>query len=124
LTTGTGATSIGYGCWSKSCQRWRKSLASRSKAAQRSTCSSTICLDCQWASIRPGKLAAALSRQHPRDLFDVGLLLEDERADQRLWRTFLVYLTCSPKPACEMLAPRIPADFAATFDARFRGHDD
>jgi hypothetical protein len=74
-----------------------------------------------FADLYAGKLAAALSRQHPRDLFDVGLLLEDERADQVLWRTFLVYMTCSPKPAWEMLAPRVPADFAATFDAHFKG---
>ncbi|MFL9871730.1 nucleotidyl transferase AbiEii/AbiGii toxin family protein [Paraburkholderia megapolitana] len=74
-----------------------------------------------FADLYAGKLAAALSRQHPRDLFDVGLLLEDERANQVLWRTFLVYLTCSPKPAWEMLAPRMPADFTATFEAHFRG---
>lgn len=74
-----------------------------------------------FADLYAGKLAAALARQHPRDLFDVGLLLEDERADQMLWRTFLVYLTCSPKPAWEMLAPRVPADFAATFEAHFKG---
>lgn len=74
-----------------------------------------------FADLYAGKLAAALSRQHPRDLFDVGLLLEDERADAGLWRTFLVYLTCSPKPAWEMLAPRVPADFEATFEAHFMG---
>ncbi|MFJ1260740.1 nucleotidyl transferase AbiEii/AbiGii toxin family protein [Cupriavidus sp. CuC1] len=74
-----------------------------------------------FADLYAGKLAAALSRQHPRDLFDVGLLLEDPRADEMLWRTFLVYLTCSPKPAWEMLRPRVPADFAATFDVHFRG---
>jgi predicted nucleotidyltransferase component of viral defense system len=74
-----------------------------------------------FADLYAGKLAAALSRQHPRDLFDVGLLLEDERANDVLWRTFLVYLTSSPKPVWEMLAPRVPADFAATFDAHFRG---
>ncbi|WP_258364103.1 nucleotidyl transferase AbiEii/AbiGii toxin family protein [Halomonas sp. LBP4] len=68
-----------------------------------------------------GKLAAALSRQHPRDLFDVGQLLEDERADGMLWRTFLVYLTCSPKPAWEILAPREPMDFEAIFNTHFRG---
>ena len=28
-----------------------------------------------FADLYAGKLAAALSRQHPRDLFDVGLLL-------------------------------------------------
>ncbi|MGY2486214.1 nucleotidyl transferase AbiEii/AbiGii toxin family protein [Cupriavidus sp. CP313] len=74
-----------------------------------------------FADLYAGKLAAALSRQHPRDLFDVSLLLEDERADGTLWRTFLVYLTCSPKPAWEMLAPREPADFEATFNTHFRG---
>ncbi len=74
-----------------------------------------------FADLYAGKLAAALSRQHPRDLFDVGLLLQDERADEALWRTFLVYLTCSPKPAWEMLVPRVPADFEATFEAHFKG---
>lgn len=74
-----------------------------------------------FADLYAGKLAAALSRQHPRDLFDVGLLLEDERADVTLWRTSLIYLTCSPKPAWEMLAPRAPADFVPTFEAHFKG---
>lgn len=76
---------------------------------------------CDFADLYGGKMAAALSRQHPRDLFDVGLLLEDERADEKLWRTFLVYLTCSPKPAWELLAPRDPVDFEATFEAHFKG---
>ncbi|WP_440329934.1 nucleotidyl transferase AbiEii/AbiGii toxin family protein [Luteibacter sp.] len=74
-----------------------------------------------FADLYAGKLSAALSRQHPRDLFDVGLLLDDKRTGQELWRTFLVYLTCSPKPAWEMLAPHMPADFSATFDAHFKG---
>lgn len=74
-----------------------------------------------FADLYAGKLSAALSRQHPRDLFDVGLLLRDERADQSLWRTFLVYLTCSPKPVWDMLAPPVPADFAVTFETHFKG---
>lgn len=74
-----------------------------------------------FADLYAGKLAAALSRQHPRDFFDVGLLLEDERADMTLWRTFLVYLTCSPKPAWEMLAPREPKHFDALFETHFKG---
>lgn len=74
-----------------------------------------------FADLYAGKLAAALSRQHPRDLFDIGLLLEDERADATLWRTFLVYLTCSPKPSWELLVPREPMGFETTFDAHFRG---
>lgn len=74
-----------------------------------------------FADLYAGKLAAALSRQHPRDWFDVGLLLDSGRLDQSLWRTFLVYLTVSPKPAAEMLAPSDPVDFADVFDRQFRG---
>ncbi len=67
-----------------------------------------------FADVYAGKLAAALSRQHPRNLFDAGLLLADECANEGLWRTFLAYLTCSPRLAWKMLAPRVPADFAET----------
>lgn len=74
-----------------------------------------------FADLYAGKLCAALSRQHPRDLFDMQPLLEDGRLDERLWRTFLVYLTCSPKPAAEMLAPRVPRDFEQIFAAHFQG---
>ncbi|MCB1629614.1 MAG: nucleotidyl transferase AbiEii/AbiGii toxin family protein [Xanthomonadales bacterium] len=74
-----------------------------------------------FADLYAGKLAAALSRQHPRDWFDVSLLLDSGRLDQALWRTFLVYLAVSPKPAAEMLAPGEPVDFAEVFDRQFRG---
>lgn len=74
-----------------------------------------------FADLYAGKLSAALSRQHPRDLFDMQPLLDEGRLDERLWRTFLVYLTCSPKPAAEMLAPQEPRDFERTFDAHFQG---
>ncbi|WPC06185.1 nucleotidyl transferase AbiEii/AbiGii toxin family protein [Pseudomonas benzenivorans] len=74
-----------------------------------------------FADLYAGKMAAALSRQHPRDLFDIGLLLEDPRTDERLWRTFLIYMTCSPKPAWEMLVPNEPKEFAAIYEAHFRG---
>ena len=74
-----------------------------------------------FADLYAGKMAAALSRQHPRDLFDLGAMLADERADERLWRTFLVYLTCSPKPAWEMLEPGEPQGFEETFRAHFDG---
>lgn len=74
-----------------------------------------------FADLYAGKLAAALSRQHPRDLFDIDVLLRQQGIDSSLWRTFLVYLTCSPKPAPEILAPSEPRDFAVVFDAQFRG---
>ncbi|MEP6906604.1 MAG: nucleotidyl transferase AbiEii/AbiGii toxin family protein [Pseudoxanthomonas sp.] len=74
-----------------------------------------------FADLYAGKLAAALSRQHPRDLFDMGAVVEQERLDVMLWRTFLIYLTCSPKPAAELLAPAEPRDFTATFAGHFEG---
>lgn len=49
-----------------------------------------------FADLYAGKLAAALSRQHPRDWFDVGLLLASGRLDHALWYTFMVYLAVSP----------------------------
>lgn len=73
------------------------------------------------ADLYAGKMAAALSRQHPRDLFDMGRLLDRNGIDERLWRTFLVYLTCSPKPAAELLAPGLPTDFEMTFERHFKG---
>ena len=43
------------------------------------------------------------------------------RLDDRLWRTFLVYLTSSPKPAAEILAPSEPQAFERTFSMHFQG---
>jgi predicted nucleotidyltransferase component of viral defense system len=74
-----------------------------------------------FGDLYAGKLSAALSRQHPRDLFDMQPLLDEGQLDERLWRTFLVYLTCSPKPAAEMLMPQEPRDFEQTFTAHFQG---
>lgn len=74
-----------------------------------------------FADLYAGKLSAALSRQHPRDLFDMQPLLDGGRIDERLWRTFLVYLVCSPKPAAEMLVPQAPRDFGQIFEAHFKG---
>lgn len=74
-----------------------------------------------FEDLHAGKLAATVARQHPRDLFDMGPLLDHDQLNADLWRTFLVYLTCSPKPAADMLAPEEPKDFVAIFDAHFRG---
>ncbi|WP_342349649.1 nucleotidyl transferase AbiEii/AbiGii toxin family protein [uncultured Nitrospira sp.] len=53
-----------------------------------------------------GKLCAALDRQHPRDLFDVQLLLETEGITSRLKDAFLVYLLSHNRSMTELLAPR------------------
>ena len=74
-----------------------------------------------FADLYGGKLAAALSRQHPRDLFDVGLLLDSGRFDAALWRTALIYLVASPKPLAELLAPSEPRDLPIAFRTQFAG---
>ncbi|WP_246249080.1 nucleotidyl transferase AbiEii/AbiGii toxin family protein [Chelativorans alearense] len=56
-----------------------------------------------------GKLHAAVDRQHPRDLFDVKLLYENEGLTEDLFRTFLIYIACSPRPAHELLNPNLIA---------------
>jgi len=55
-----------------------------------------------------GKLHAALDRQHPRDLFDVMLLYENEGLTADLFRTFMVYVASSGRPMHELLAPAAP----------------
>ena len=54
-----------------------------------------------------GKLHAAVDRQHPRDLYDVKLLYENEGLSDDLFRTFLIYVTSSPRPAHELLNPNL-----------------
>ena len=53
-----------------------------------------------------GKLHAALDRRHPRDLFDVKLLYENEGMTDDLFRAFLVYVASSARPIHELLAPQ------------------
>jgi len=52
-----------------------------------------------------GKLNAALDRQHPRDLFDVKLLYENEGLTDALFRTFLIYVASSGRPPHELIKP-------------------
>jgi predicted nucleotidyltransferase component of viral defense system len=54
-----------------------------------------------------GKLHAAVDRQHPRDLFDVKLLYENEGLTDELFRTFLVYVASSGRPPHELLRPSL-----------------
>lgn len=52
-----------------------------------------------------GKICAALDRQHPRDLFDVKFLLENEGFIEDLRKPFLVFLISHQRPMSELLAP-------------------
>ncbi len=66
-----------------------------------------------------GKICAALDRQHPRDLFDIKLLLENEGIDRDLWKTFLVYLISHGRPMSELLSPA-RKDIRAVYEAEFK----
>ena len=67
-----------------------------------------------------GKLCAALDRQHPRDLFDVKMLLDEEGITARLRQVFIVYLLQCGRPAVELLQPTL-LDIEPLFRAEFSG---
>jgi hypothetical protein len=53
--------------------------------------------------IYAGKLVAAMSRQHPRDLFDVYQLMEHEGITAEMVNIFVAYLSCHNRPIHEVL---------------------
>lgn len=65
-----------------------------------------------------GKMNAALDRQHPRDLFDIRILLGNEGISRDLFKTFLVYLISNNRPIVELLAPR-SNDIAGIYESEF-----
>lgn len=52
-----------------------------------------------------GKICAALDRQHPRDLFDVKYMMENEGFTDEIKKGFLLFLLSSNRPLQEMLNP-------------------
>ncbi len=67
-----------------------------------------------------GKLCAALDRQHPRDLFDVKLLLDDTGITPEIRRAFVVYLAGHDRPMHELLLPKLQ-DITQLYADHFRG---
>lgn len=65
-----------------------------------------------------GKICAALDRQHPRDLFDVKLLLENEGIENDLRKAFLVYLISHNRTMAELLAP-VRKNIRPVFEGEF-----
>ena len=57
------------------------------------------------AEIYGGKICAALDRQHPRDLFDIKLLLDDEGLTDAIRKSFIVHLVSHDRPMAELLDP-------------------
>lgn len=67
-----------------------------------------------------GKLCATLDRQHPRDLFDVMLMLREEGLTRQIFEGFLVYLISHGRPMADLLEPRWKP-LAQIFTAEFAG---
>ena len=67
-----------------------------------------------------GKLHAALDRQHPRDLYDVKMLYENEGLTDALFRTFLVYVASSGRPPHELFDPNL-VDLDLPYAREFEG---
>lgn len=72
------------------------------------------------AQLYGGKLCAALDRQHPRDLFDVKLLLENEGFTDEIKQGFILGLVSSNRPTHEMLDPHL-LDQRSAFENQFEG---
>lgn len=73
-----------------------------------------------FADLYAGKIAAALDRQHPRDLFDVRDLLANEGISDELRQAFLIYVISHPRPMAEILAPT-RKDIADEYRRGFEG---
>lgn len=72
------------------------------------------------AQLYGGKLCAALDRQHPRDLFDVKLLLENEGFTDEIKQGFILGLVSSNRPTYEMLDPHL-LNQRPVFENQFEG---
>ena len=67
-----------------------------------------------------GKICAALDRQHPRDLFDVKYLLQNEGFTSDIKEGFVLCLLSSNRPLNEMLQPNL-IDQQETMVNQFEG---
>ncbi|MBV6645245.1 MAG: nucleotidyl transferase AbiEii/AbiGii toxin family protein [Cyclobacteriaceae bacterium] len=67
-----------------------------------------------------GKICAALDRQHPRDLFDVKYLLQNEGISNEIKKGFLLSALSSNRPIHELLRPNLQ-DQRSAFENQFSG---
>lgn len=70
-----------------------------------------------------GKICAALERQHPRDLFDIDILMNVNGIDEEIKLGFVVALLSSRKPLDETLTPKF-VDSSSVFESQFAGLSD
>ncbi|MEK6731668.1 MAG: nucleotidyl transferase AbiEii/AbiGii toxin family protein [Pseudomonadota bacterium] len=72
------------------------------------------------ADLYGGKICAALDRQHPRDLFDIKLLLENEGITKEIRKAFVAYLASHSRPMSELLSPAF-IDIRTSYQSNFEG---
>lgn len=73
-----------------------------------------------FADLYGGKICAALDRQHPRDLFDINLLYENEGITEEIRKAFIVYLISHSRPIVELINPNFK-DIRSVFENEFLG---
>jgi predicted nucleotidyltransferase component of viral defense system len=73
-----------------------------------------------FADLYAGKILATLDRQHPRDLFDVHQLLENEGIDDELRAALIVYLISHDHSPHTLLSPGT-RDIAHEYERNFLG---
>ncbi len=85
------------------------------------TFNANVSMQClSLADIYGGKICAALDRQHPRDLFDIKILLENEGLTEEIRKAFVVYLASHSRPMNELLNPNWK-DIDSIFERDFEG---
>lgn len=72
------------------------------------------------AELYGGKLVAALDRQHPRDLFDVHLLFENEGITDAMVECFVIYLSGHDRATHDVLDSR-DKDISQIYQDQFEG---
>jgi len=70
-----------------------------------------------------GKMCAALDRQHPRDLFDIMFMLDNEVFTYEMKKGFIFYLISGERPIREILFPHL-SDQSQVFKNQFKGMTD
>lgn len=70
-----------------------------------------------------GKICAALDRQHPRDLFDIYQMINNNELSNDVVTGFIVMLLSAPRPLYEIINPNI-LDRVNIYNSEFQGMTD
>lgn len=71
------------------------------------------------AELYGGKICAALDRQHPRDLFDIKILMDNEGLMDEIRKAFLVFLSSCDRPMHELIIPTLK-DISESYEKEFQ----